>query len=308
MNYYIDKYTYESQNVIKTSKYFVYDNVSIFFSKNKNILKNNNNIVVYLLNRLGGFGSALLMHIQNSIFLKYINPNLTIIPHFSENSDLFKYHQEGCANSFFLYFINKKQVNIRNKLIFFVRASEIKEIPFYKYCTPIVSNINNLSFIRYFNKNYELKIGNNIKEYVNNIKKDSSLPLIGIHIRSIYQKKLEYSKYLQTSLNTRLQNLSIKLNEKYENYNMYIATDVESYIPLSKQYFKNVHFLEFISRIENDMTDSMPILNKHTGFKLGSDILYDCLALSLCDEIYVSGSNIPFIVSVLNEKIKMNDY
>ena len=89
---------------------------------------------------------------------------------------------------------------------------------------------------------------------------------------------------------------------------MFIATDVKSYIPLLQKYFKNVYFIDFISRIENDTADSIPLLNKYKGFKLGSDILYDCIALSLCDEIFVSGSNIPFIVSLFNKDIKIDDY
>jgi len=83
MSYFIYKNTYLSQNLVKNVNTYVYENVSIFSKQNIKILKNNNNIVIYLLNRLGGFGSALLMHIQNSLFLKYINPNLIVIPHFS---------------------------------------------------------------------------------------------------------------------------------------------------------------------------------------------------------------------------------
>jgi len=304
----LDNFTYESQNFTFPKNCIIYNNVSDFVKKNIKFIKKNNNIVVFLLNRLGGFGSALLMHIQNEIFLKYQNPNITVIPHFSQNSELFKYHEECCPNSFFLYFENKICNNIRNKKIFIVRASEIKELPFYNYCVPIVNNYVNLSFIKYFNNNYELKIGENIKNYIQDLRNKNNMPLIGIHIRSIFQKKLEYSDYLKVSIDDRLQKLSETLNNKYDNYTTFIATDVESYITLVKKYLKNVCYLDYISRIENDYTDSIPLLENHKGFKLGSDILYDCLGLSLCDEIYVSGSNVPFIVSLLNENIKMQEY
>jgi hypothetical protein len=299
--------TKKAENFKKPIGLEIYETVSIFVKKNKNILINNNNIVVYLLNRLGGFGSALLMHIQNSLFLKYINKNITIIPHFSENSDLFKYHEETCVNSFFLYFKNKKKLDITNKYIYFVRASEINEIPFYTYCMPITNNINNNYFIKYFNNNYELNIGDNIKEYISKIR-ILNIPLIGIHIRSLYQKKLEYNHYTIISLEQRIQKLSIILNKTYSNYVLFLATDVIEYIDLSKKYFKNVYFLDFINRIPNGETDSVPLLDKYKGFKLGSDILYDCLGLSLCDKIYLSGSNIPFIVSMLNPNINMDEY
>jgi hypothetical protein len=85
-----------------------------------------------------------------------------------------------------------------------------------------------------------------------------------------------------------------------------IATDVHPYIHAAKQVFGTVHYLSDISRIHNE-EDSIPQLND-VGFKLGSDILRECLALSLCDVIYMSSSNIPFLVSMLNPTCKMIEY
>ena len=39
-----------------------------------------------------------------------------------------------------------------------------------------------------------------------------------------------------------------------------------------------------------------------------TDILNECLALSMCDKIYVSNSNIPFIITLINPEIKMELY
>ena len=48
--------------------------------------------------------------------------------------------------------------------------------------------------------------------------------------------------------------------------------------------------------------DSIINLKEFTGFKLGSDIIYDCLSLINCDIYYVSVTNIAFITSFINEK------
>jgi hypothetical protein len=89
-------------------------------------------------------------------------------------------------------------------------------------------------------------------------------------------------------------------------YNVFIATDVNAYLNYSKSLFKSVYYLDFISRIDNE-NDSVPQLQE-VGFKLGSDILYDCLALSMCDRTYLSNSNIPYIVAILNPDLPTIEY
>ena len=56
------------------------------------------------------------------------------------------------------------------------------------------------------------------------------------------------------------------------------------------------------------LLDSSIMLRNYKGFKLGSDILYDCLALSLCDEFYTRKSNIAFITSFVGNNINGKRY
>lgn len=160
---------------------------------------------------------------------------------------------------------------------------------------PLTDDINK-KFIYYFRSKFNSINNINTINYMNSIKYTT---LIGIHIRSIAQKKAENSKYLDISIEHRLLNLKIKLDNEYTSYQIFIITDVLLYLDMAKNIFNNIYYLEDIARI-NTEKDSIPLLGKYTGYKLGSDIMNECLALSLCDKIYISRSNIPFIVSMIN--------
>ena len=81
------------------------------------------------------------------------------------------------------------------------------------------------------------------------------------------------------------------------------------YINIAKAIFttSNIYYNDFISRIQYDMgnnkyCDSVVNLGKYTGFKLGSDILYECLSLTNCDFYYVSVTNIAYITSYISKQ------
>ena len=102
----------------------------------------------------------------------------------------------------------------------------------------------------------------------------------------------------------------VKIDQGYKPYNIFLATDVDSYIHMVSNIFKGfkIYYNNFISRIQQDTDknnktiDSIINLKEFTGFKLGSDIIYDCLSLINCDIYYVSVTNIAFITSFINEK------
>lgn len=116
----------------------------------------------------------------------------------------------------------------------------------------------------------------------------------------------------EVNLESKLLKIKNILDNKYKNYNIFFVTDVLEYINLAKKIFveKEVYYNDFISRIKNDIgekikigsyCDSIVNLEEYTGFKLGSDILYDCLSLVNCDNYYVSVTNIAFIASYINK-------
>jgi hypothetical protein len=272
----------------------------------------NDKIIIYFVNWPCGFGSALTIFLQNAYYLKQVNKKLILLPYFCTNSELFKYHEESYNNSFFLYFKYKKHneiTNIKDYSIHYVKSWHLSKQPFVTSKFPIKDE-NTLYFLKHFIDNFEIRIGQNIRDYISSIKTQTKKPLIGIHIRSIIQKIIGCREYLSISIDDRLKIVKQKLDEEYKNsYTLFIATDVEPYIIKCKEMFVdiNINYLDFINRIFNE-GDSVPQLEKYKGFKLGSDILYECLALSLCDKIYISNSNIPFIIYMLNPSVIMEEY
>ena len=102
--------------------------------------------------------------------------------------------------------------------------------------------------------------------------------------------------------------------QKYNNfhYNIYQID-----ILIFKETNVNVYYNDFISRIQNHGDGSNGLVhgyndsiinidNKYTGFKLGSDIIFDCLSLINCDFYYVSITNIAFITSFINNNSNNN--
>jgi hypothetical protein len=172
---------------------------------------------------------------------------------------------------------------------------------------PIKSNEINKRFVEYFLDSYTPIVNNKVKEFMDKI--NQSKPIIGIHIRSIAQKRMECDGYLQVEFENRLHDVKRKIENNYPNANIFIATDVELYITKMKELFgkDNVYYLDYIKRIYNE-GDSIPQLDKYKGYTLGSEIMDDCYALSLCDKIYISNSNIPFLVTLMNDTVKMEEY
>jgi hypothetical protein len=154
----------------------------------------------------------------------------------------------------------------------------------------------------YFKENFELKISYNI---IDKLKKETNAPLIGIHLRSMAQQ-IAHSYGRDSNIISKLLKIKSNLDEKYTKYNIFVATDVNSYINIASGIFtnSNVYYNADISRINNDIgenhsingqyCDSIINLEKHTGFKLGCDIIYDCLSLIKCDFYYVSVTNIAY--------------
>lgn len=275
--------------------YHIYENIDILLQENSNI-KSDENILIFLINWPYGFGSALTVFTQNDYYLNELNPNIITLPYNNNNTRNFKYHEPDYNNSFFLYFkYTNSDINLSKYKIYFVKSTVLNYNFFMPKFPPLTDDINK-KFIYYFRSKFNSINNINTINYMNSIKYTT---LIGIHIRSIAQKKAENSKYLDISIEHRLLNLKIKLDNEYTSYQIFIITDVLLYLDMAKNIFNNIYYLEDIARI-NTEKDSIPLLGKYTGYKLGSDIMNECLALSLCDKIYISRSNIPFIVSMIN--------
>jgi hypothetical protein len=74
-----------------------------------------------------------------------------------------------------------------------------------------------------------------------------------------------------------------------------------------KTLFGTIHYLDYIKRIYNE-GDSIPQLDRYSGSILGRDIMDECYGLSLCDKVYMSNSNVPFIVTMMNQEVDMEEY
>lgn len=292
--------TYENYPVTGTVYKHVYD-----------LLDNNPNLshekaIIYLINWPYGFGSALSIYIENTAFLYSINKNLIVLPHYSNNSRNFKYHDADCNNSFFKYFKYNDSFIDMNVNIYFAKTVVLSDGPRIRFHIPVLSNPVNKQLLEHFLTNFKPILNENVRTYMNSIKKENR-PLIGIHIRSIAQKQLENPHYLNIDFEKRLQNIKEGIENKHPNAIIFIATDVYLYIQKMKDLFGNIHYLDYIKRIYNE-GDSMPQLDKYKGYTLGSNIMDDCYALSLCDKIYISNSNIPFMVTIMNNSIPMEEY
>jgi hypothetical protein len=267
----------------------------------------NDNIIINIVNGNSGMGSQLTIFSQYLYYFYEKNNKIICLPHFSDNNTNFKYHNDKYNQSFFLYFKKNKDINdlLKYKL-YFLRANVIDNYPFIESKIPTMNNEINKKYINKFNDDYKLIKNDNI---FNDIYKNKK-PLIGIHIRSIAQKKKHQPDYLNISIENRLKFLKYKLNNLYGTYSIFIATDVNPYIDLCKSIFNdnNISYINDITRIDNEEDIIANTDIKMSGYKLGSDILNECLVLSKCDNIFVSNSNIPFIISILNPNIIMEEY
>ena len=139
---------------------------------------------------------------------------------------------------------------------------------------------------------------------ISNIKK----PLIGIHLRSIAQKVKHYNEFLSTSYSDRLLKVKEKLDNELKEYSVFVMTDTNDHLELAKSIFGDIYYFDNVMRIDGQ-DDIMNVLShEQSGYKLGLDILNECFALSLCDKVYLTKSNIVVIISTMNphiEKIEM---
>jgi hypothetical protein len=282
----------------------VYENVENLINTNSNI-KTDNNIIINIINGGSGFGSQLTIFMQILHYLKEVNPNIICLPHFSINISGFKYHENGYNNSFFLYYKRKIDVtNLENYKIYFANAS-VLNTPFFEAGIPPMKYESNNKYITHFNNEYELIKPASLIKTINELKK----PLIGLHLRSMAQKHAHDPEYLSVPYSDRLPSIKKKLDSEYGQYSVFVMTETNDNINLAKSIFGNdIFYLDNILRIDGN-EDIIPNLSIETsGYKLGVDILNECLAMSLCDKIFVTKSNIPIIISTINPNIEMEEF
>jgi hypothetical protein len=307
MERFIENITYDP------AKTPIYNNLQHLLSQRKAALSQETSIL-FFMNGDSGFGSQLTQYAQNAYFLyTHFNPRLYCYPYFYKNNDFFKYHEEKYAgkNTFFMYFRAARIPPANTKIdnIYFIENRVYSYFPFFIYKTPPVSLEHNFKMLQHFYTSFNIRIGENVFNYINQIRENESGPVIGVHVRSAFQKRHHSGGYLETPIRMRLEKLHDRLKKAHgSNYTIFLATDTKLYIKWCIDIFGEgrVQYIENIERIENE-EDSVPNF-KGAGFKLGADILYDCLALSLCNYCYVSNSNIPFIINMLNLNVPMYEY
>lgn len=309
MRYELNEPTYELNDYenISIGNNKIYESVPELLNNNKNI-ETGDNIIVNIINGNSGFGSQLTLFMQTLHYFKnVVNPNIICLPHFSINADNFKYHNKKHNNSFFLYFKKRTDIsNLQNYSQYFVnaRTNVLENYPFFKGDIPVMNNPTNKSFIDLFSSNYDFKKNHDVEKQINEIKK----PLIGIHIRSIAQKRTHDTEYLNTSTKDRLLTVKNKCDKEYGEYSIFIASDTNPNIELAKTIFNDIYYFDNITRIDNDGDIIASLTGDETGYKLGSDILNECFGLSMCDKTFLSNSNILFITSTMNPNINMEEY
>jgi len=266
-------------------------------------LKTDGNSLVHLINSTSGFGSQFTMIAQNIYYLHSLNPSLTIVPLFVTSSDNFKYLEPGIDNSFFLYFRMVGNVPKQTYNHYYVNVGVLNELPFFNgdVIPPMESDVNR-RYIMHFREHFEPILNPSVKEHMSQITRSN--PLVGIHIRSLAQKSGHQPGYLSMSLDDRLKKVSDSLGK---DISLFVMTDVDDYIVKAKQIFQcPVYYIDNIDRIPTGDKDSVPLLN--SGYKLGADIMNECYAMSLCDKLYVSNSNIPFLINMIRPDIEMIGY
>lgn len=297
----------------------IYDNIDSLLQDNPDLYKNES--VVFCVNGDSGFGSQLSLLVQVGLYLQSINPNIHCLGCFCINGNNFKYHDETKTNSFFSYFRYIKHIDTRSKQYFVKTINVIDRYPFIQSPTIDGCCVNdikiNKQYFTFFRENFNLRIGDDITSNIKIIKDTTDKPLIGLHIRSILQTITHGHVNNSANIIHIMNKIKNTLDTNYKKYyNVFFATDVSSYIDIICEIFKNtnvqIYYNSFISRINNHIgekhtgpcgyNDSIVNLEQHTGFKLGSDILYDCLSLINCDFYYVSATNVAFIAGSLTDK------
>lgn len=297
---------------------FIYDNVKTLLLENPTLYKKE--AIVFCVNEEGGFGCQLTILVQYGLYFKSINPKLHCLGCFCVNGSSFKYHDETNNNSFFMYFNYIKQIDTRAECYFIRSRNDDGMYPFIQPQNVDGLNVDSIDINReysmFFKEHFRLKIGENVINEMKTLKENTKKPLIGIHLRSILQI-LVHPFGRDINIVDKLQKIKLQLDNKYNNtYDIFFVTDVSDYINILVELFRGtnvrIYYNKFISRIKNHVgekyterggyNDSIINLGEYTGFKLGSDILYDCLSLIYCDCYFVSITNVAFIASFLSDK------
>jgi len=248
------------ENIPMTDR--IYENVDDLINNNDQI-KTGSNIIINIVNGDSGIGSQLTLFMQNSYYLKEINPNLICLPHFSVNNRHFKYHDKNYNNSFFMYYKRKTDItNLVDYKIYFAKAS-IANIPFFTSDIDTMKYEPNNKYITAFNNEYEYIKNNSVIKSISNIQK----PLIGIHLRSTAQKMAHESGFLSVSYSDRLLKLKEKLDNELKNYSVFIMTDTNDHLELAKSIFGEIYYFDNVTRI-NGQSDIIPELSdENVGYK-----------------------------------------
>jgi hypothetical protein len=295
---------YENVNI---AGFQIFQNIPELIQSNPNIISDDN-VLIHFINGVSGFGSQITIFMQILYYFNEVYPKVTCLPHFSNNNTNFKYHDKNYNNSFFLYYKRRIPINdIQNYKQYAVHSHVIGNYPFFENVTNIRKYPAN-DYIQFFFKNYEFIIDQRTTTIIDNIRCQNK-PLFGIHIRSIYQKNVHAQDYLSISINDRIRILKEKIDKNNTDYLIFAMSDVAPYIETVKSIFPNVYYFENVKRIDNDYTDIICVLNDNEcGYKLGMDILTECYAMSMCDKIFVSNSNIPAIISTMTPDIEFEEY
>lgn len=296
---------------------YVFNNVIefvLYYNQNINTFKDiKDDIILYFINNDNGFGSNLTVFIQNFVYFKShftnCNNKFHLLPHFSKNGLNFKY-SDNKSNSFFNFFNYKNDISSKFKY-FFIKLIYLDNIEFIQPCYDDDTNIYNYSinklYTTIFNDNFEAIIYD--KEHIDlfyNTIKLYNKPLIGIHLRALYQRKANISliKNKTLCIDDILSKLKTKLDNTYKVYDIYVVSDVYEYIDKLINLYVNTNnrvlYLKNITRLLKDNNQDSIINFTNEGVKLGYDIMQECYLLGLCDYSYISVSNIVYITSFIN--------
>lgn len=295
----------------------IYDNVKTLLLENPELY--NKESIVFYVNQEGGFGCQLTLLVRYGLYFKSINPKIHCLGCFCVNGNSFKYHDEAYNNSFFLYFKYTKQIDTRVNCYFLRDTYNDVIYPFIQPQDTDGLNVDcidiNIKYSDFFKQHFRLKIGDDIINNIKSLKDSTKKPLIGIHIRSILQI-VAHPFGRDINIIDKLQKIKANLDAKYDcQYDIFFVTDVSDYINIIVNLFNGtnvqIYYNNFISRINNHVgekytghggyNDSVINLEEYKGFKLGSDIIYDCLSLIHCDSYFVSVTNVAFITSFLSD-------
>jgi hypothetical protein len=101
--------------------------------------------------------------------------------------------------------------------------------------------------------------------------------------------------------------LKEKLDNELKNYSVFTMTDTNDHLELAKSIFGDIYYFDNVTRIDGQ-SDIIPELSdEEVGYKLGLDILNECFALSLCDKVYLTKSNINVIITTMNPNIDIEE-